>query len=324
MKKDYYILKSGDLKQKDYNIVLLDKEGSKKILPIDTIENIFIFSKINLNSDLIEYLGEKNINVHFYNHYGVYKSSLTGVGLQHSGNTHISQASHYLDNEKRLYIAREFIKSAIWNMNKNLMEYGFSSGKDDIKSYYDELDKCMNINQIMGIEGNYRKKYYNNFDNIIKFFKFEKRTKQPPMNEINALISFGNSMCYSYCLNIIKQTYLNSTISYLHECGERRHSLCLDLAEIFKPIIVDRVIFKVLNNRSLTYKNFEKTDSYCYLKECGRRIFLEEIEKKLNTVIFHRKLNKNVTYKTLIKIEAYKLSKHILDMEKYIGLKSEW
>ena len=323
MKKEYYIFKSGNLIRKDFNIVMVT-DDSKTILPINTIDNIFIFGKIDINSDCINYLGELNINVHFYDYYDNYRSSLTGVGLLHSGNTHINQASHYINNTKRLYIASQFIKSAIWNMNKNMMEYNMGLSNDDIKYISKQLDGCNTINEIMGIEGNFRKKYYNCFDSILKKLTFVKRSKQPPLNEINALISFGNMLCYNYCLNAIKQTYLNSTISYLHECGERRHSLCLDLAEIFKPILIDRVIFKLVNNGSLKSCHFDKQPSYCLLKEDGKKIFIKEIEDKLNTTFFHRKLNKNTSYKNLIKLEAYKLCKHVLDIETYEALKIDW
>jgi CRISPR-associated protein Cas1 len=244
--------------------------------------------------------------------------------MQHSGNTHIFQASHYLDNEKRLYIASEFIKSAMWHMNKNLIEYNIGIPPDVMDTYYKSLDSCVTTNEIMGIEGNFRKKYYENFDIIIKKFKFVKRSKRPPLNEINALISFGNSLCYNYCLNAIKQTYLNSTISFLHECGDRRHSLSLDLAEIFKPIIIDRIIFKLINNSSLKSCHFDLHDTFCLLKEDGKKIFIKEIEDKLNTTFFHRKMNKNVSYKSLIKYEAYKLCKHIMGVEKYEALKMNW
>lgn len=321
--RDYYIFKSGDLIRKDFNIVMVVDE-TKTILPINTIDNIFVFGKININSDCINYLGENNINVHFYDHYDNYRSSLTGIGMLHSGNTHVYQASHYLDNTKRLFIASEFIKSAIWGMNKNMMEYGLGYNNEEIKELNSKLDKCISINEIMGIEGNFRKNYYNSFDTILKKLKFVKRSKQPPLNEVNALISFGNMLCYNYCLNMIKQTHLNSTISFLHECGERRHSLCLDLAEIFKPIIIDRVIFKLVNNSSLKSCHFDKHDTYCLLKEDGKKIFIKEIEEKLNSTFFHRKLNKNTSYKNLIKLEAYKLCKHVLNIETYEALKINW
>ncbi len=325
MKKDYYIFKSGELKRDNFNILLIyvvDDITHKNILPLETIDNIFVFGKLNINTDLLCYLGEKNINLHTFNYYGVYRSSVTGIGMQHSGNTHVKQASHYLDINKRLYLAKEFIRGAIWSMNKNLMEYNVGL---DYNVFMTKLESALTIADVMGVEGEFRRKYYDKFDDyILKNLIFAKRTKRPPENEINALISFGNMICYSQCLNAIKQTYLNSTISYLHECGDRRHSLCLDISEIFKPIIIDRVIFKLVNTKKITYKHFNKDVSFCYLNESGKKIFIDELEKKLDETFFYRKLNRDISYRNLIKLECYKLCKHILDIENYKVLKIDW
>lgn len=325
VKRDYYIFNSGDLKRKDFNVEFKSSfDGSKKILPIKTIDNIFVFSKLNLNSDLINYFGENNINVHFYNYYSNYRSSITGIGMQHSGNTHLNQAKHCLNFDKKLYLAKEFVKSAFWGMNKVLNSYDKGIDIKRLKNGFSKIDKCVHINELMGVEGSFRKFYYKNLGGIIKNFKFEKRTKRPPEDEINALISFGNSLCYNYCLNSIKQTYLNSTISFLHECGERRHSLCLDISEIFKPIIIDRVILKLVNNNRIKKNMFVKEKNFCYINKAGKKLFISEIEDKLNTTFYYRKLNKNISYKRLILIECYKLCKHILDIEKYKALKINW
>ena len=129
---------------------------------------------------------------------------------------------------------------------------------DTIKRLSKSLTDTKEVDEIMGIEGNIRQAYYAAFDIILDDFNMGSRTKQPPENEVNALISFGNMMCYTETLRAIHQTQLNPTISFLHTPGERRYSLCLDISEIFKPIIVDRVIFKVLNKHALSTSHFDK------------------------------------------------------------------
>jgi len=84
------------------------------------------------------------------------------------------------------------------------------------------------VDEMMGLEGNIRQTYYEGFELILNDFSMGGRSKQPPKNEVNALISFGNMMCYSQCLRAIHQTQLNPTISYLHTPGDRRYSLSLD------------------------------------------------------------------------------------------------
>ena len=128
------------------------------------------------------------------------------------------------------------------------------------------------------------------------------RTKQPPKNEVNALISFGNMMCYTETLRAVHQTQLNPTISFLHTPGERRYSLCLDISEIFKPIIVDRVIFKVLNKHALSNSHFDKKLNKCLLNEKGKKIFVKAMEERYDETFRHRSLGRNVSYKHLIKL----------------------
>ena len=122
----------------------------------------------------------------------------------------------------------------------------------------------------MGIEGQIRQYYYAAFNLIINDFEMGTRTKLPPQNEVHTSISFGNMVCYTLCLRAINQTQLNPTISYLHTPGDRRYSLALDVAEIFKPIIIDRVIFKVVNKKEIQSKHFETTLNKCLLNNNGK------------------------------------------------------
>jgi CRISPR-associated protein Cas1 len=147
---------------------------------------------------------------------------------------------------------------------------------------------------------------------------------RPPQNEVNALISFGNMMCYSQCLRAIHQTQLNPVISFLHTPGERRFSLSLDLAEVFKPILVDRVVFKVLNKKIIVPKDFENSLNRVILKPAGKKAFVKAFEDRLTETIQHRTLKRSVSYKHLIKLECYKLVKHMLGIEEYRAFKMWW
>ena len=117
-----------------------------------------------------------------------------------------------------------------------------------------------------------RKVYYDSWNQIInQDIEFEKRVKNPPDNAINSLISYVNTLVYTRVLSEIYKTQLNPTISYLHQPSERRFSLCLDIAEIFKPIIADRLIFSMLNKKQITEKDFEKGLNFLYIKDVARK-----------------------------------------------------
>jgi CRISPR-associated protein Cas1 len=320
MKKNYYIFKAGRLRRKDNTLYYeLKDENEKNItLPIESIKDIYIFGKSDFNTDCIEFLNKFNINLHIFDYYGNSVGSYITNKELLAGNSTINQVKKF--SEHRLMIAKEFLYSAKNTIKQNIMEYGMDySPVENI-----DFSKCNHISALMGYEANIRKYYYSQFDNILKSFKFEKRTKQPPKNEINALISFGNTLCYSVCLKSIRKTQLDSTISFLHEPGARKHSLSLDIAEIFKPLYVDRLIFKLINNNMITKKHFIKNDNFCFLNEQGKKIFLKEWEEKLKTTIRHDELNRNVSYNRLIDLECYKLLKFINEDEEYEALKMKW
>ena len=177
----------------------------------------------------------------------------------------------------------------------------------------------------MGIEGNIRKKYYEAWSVIInQEIEFEKRVMHPPDNMINSLISFVNSLIYSKTLTEIYHTQLNPTISYLHEPGSRRYSLCLDLSEIFKPLIGDRLIFSLLNKNQITENSFTRELNFLNLKKEASQLIVNELEKKLQATIMHKDLHRKVSYQYLIRLEAYKLIKHLIGEKEYEGFKMWW
>src|SRR5690606_7700283 len=183
------------------------------------------------------------------------------------------------------------------NMLKNLRYYN-NRERDvemtitQMEEYASQIPNARSINELMGIEGNIRQAYYGVFDDILQGFRMGSRSRQPPANEINTLISFGNMMCYSLCLSQIYHTQLSPTISFLHEPGTRRFSLALDVAEIFKPILVDRTIFRVLNKKEVQSSDFSVELNQCVLKESGKKAFVKAWEERLSETIRHRVLKK--------------------------------
>lgn len=338
MKKTYYLFNPGHLERKDNTLRFtpveenengLMHEGQPRYLPVETISDLYVFGSLTANSALYNFLGQSDIAVHFFDFYENYTGSFMPKDFLLSGRMILAQTTYYQDKKKRIIIARKFIEGAAYNMVKNLKYYN-NRGKDMepiikmIEDYASKIPNALAVDELMGLEGNIRMAYYDAFNLILNDFEMGNRTKQPPGNEVNALISFGNMMCYSQCLRAIHQTQLNPTISYLHTPGERRYSLSLDISEIFKPLLVDRVIFKVLNKKELQEKHFDKKLNRCLLNSNGKKIFVKAFEERLNETIQHRTLNRSVSYKHLMKLECYKLSKHLLGMEEYKPFKMWW
>lgn len=337
MKKPLYILRSGKIRRKEntlfFELESGDNEIKRKVLPIETIDSIFIFSEVDLNVRVLNFLGQKNIPVHFFNYYGYYTGSFYPREYAVSGNVIVRQVQFYLDQNLRLEIAREILISSSHNILKTLKYYqsrygGFEEIISDIELIASNFSLAGSVFELMGIEGQIQKRYFDAWNMILKsnedVFKFEGRERRPPVNPINALISFGNSLLYAVVLDEIYKTQLNPSISYLHEPGTRRFSLSLDLSEIFKPLLVDRVIFSLINHKQIRAEHFDEDLNYTYLNEKGKKILISEFDEKLGTTIRHPKLRRSVSYRNLIRLECYKLIKHIIGEERYEGFKIWW
>lgn len=330
MKKTIYIFNDGEIKRKDNTLCFITESG-KKYIPIEDISDILIFGEVSLNKSLLEYLSQKEILLHFFNYYGYYVGTYYPREHLNSGYMILKQAENYLDETKRLTIASSFVEGSSKNI-LNVIRYYKNRGKDlegienSIMSLQNKIEICRNTDELMGIEGNIRDTYYKGFDLIIDNdkFKFEQRTRRPPKNYLNTLISFGNSMMYVLVLSEIYKTHLDPRIGYLHTTNFRRFTLNLDVAEIFKPIIVDRIIFTLISKKMINQNDFEKDMGGILLKEKGRKIFVQEFDDKLRTTIQHRELGRNVSYRRLIRMELYKLEKHLMGEKEYSPYISRW
>lgn len=320
--RTYYIFSSGRLRRMD-NTLALELETERRVVPVEDIDHIYCFSELDLNTRLLDFLAQKQICLHFFNYYGHYSGSFIPRESQLSGFLLVRQVEHYLDQAKRLELARTFVEGALHNIRRNLEKREY----DDICSKLDEIregiGKTASIEELMSLEAHARKAYYDTWEEITGW-KFGSRSKRPPANALNALISFGNAMMYTVVLKEIYRTALNPTISYLHEPSERRYSLALDVAEIFKPVFVDRLIFRLINLNMLKETHFDTNVNFVYLTEGGRKVFVKEFEETLEKTILHRKLKRNIRYKSLVRLDLYKLIKHLLGEEKYSPMKVWW
>lgn len=363
MKRNYYIFSSGKLIRKENTLYFEPGESSepeevelsedsiqvddesvnesesenvepkklpRKPIPVEDIDSIYCFSDLRFNTKFLNFIAQKEIILHLFNYYGYYTSSFYPREPYISGKLLVEQVKTYLDNSKRTDLAKCFVLGSADNIRKNLQYY---NARDKDMSYFldktdqliSQIDTAENVQELMGIEGNIRSNYYFAWNLIIaQEIKFEKRQKHPPQNPINAMISFGNSLVYTATLSEIFKTQLNPLISFLHEPGSRRFSLSLDIAEIFKPLLSDRIIFSLMNKKQIQEKHFSKELNRCYLTEEGRKIYLKEFDEKLKTTIQHRQLKKHVSYRHLIRLECYKIIKHILGEKEYKPFKIWW
>ncbi len=330
MGKRLYVLSSGVLRRSQNTLVLETEEG-KKFFPVEQVEEIAVFGEVDLNKRLLSFLSQQHIPLHFYNHYGYYIGTYYPREHYNSGYMILRQAEHYLDEGKRLDLARRFVEGALFNLKK-VVRYYRNRGKplEEVEAALEKererLDGITEIPVLMQAEGKARDAYYEAFDVILEKeeFAFGSRSRRPPRNRINALISFGNSLMYTAVLSEIYKTHLDPRIGYLHSTNFRRFTLNLDVAEIFKPILVDRLIFALVSKGQIKANDFDNALEGLYLSDRGRRVFLEAWEKKLTSTFYHRGLKRNVSYRRAIRLELYKLEKHLMGEGEYKPFRARW
>ena len=330
MQQSFYVYNNGDLKRKDNTLRFTSYDGEKRDIPIERISDIYVMSEMSFNTTFLNYISKYGIPIHFFNYYNFYTGSFYPKESNLAGQLLVSQVQHYTEYDKRLLLARKFIQAAADNIYRNLRYY---NGRDkDVSEYMKDIDSLRaglsdvkSVQEIMGIEGNIRKRYYSAWSIIInQEIEFDKRVMHPPDNMINSLISFVNSLIYTRTLSEIYHTQLNPTISYLHEPGVRRYSFCLDISEVFKPLIGDRLIFSLLNRKQITENSFTKELNYLHLKKEASQLIVSEFENRMKQTIMHRELGRQVSYQYLIRLEVYKLIKHLIGEKEYEGFRIWW
>jgi CRISPR-associated protein Cas1 len=330
MNDNYHIFSDGRLERHNDTIRLVTVNEEKKYLPIENAEALFLHGQIDFNTRLISFLNDAGVAVHIFGWNDYYAGSVMPERGQTSGHTLVEQVRAYDDSTHRQSLARSIIDGSIHNMRTNVKYYhsrghDFEAVIDRLDSQAESLKPNLDRDELMGIEATARRAYYQIFEEVLPDgFVFGGRQYNPPNNEVNSLISFANSLVYANIVSAIRATALDPAVSFLHEPGERRYSLALDIADLFKPLLADRVIFRVVNRNQVGIDDFETDLNGCFLEEGGRKTFSKEFEKTLDETVEHPRLNRNVSYQYLLRIEVYKLKKHLLTGEEYVPFKRWW
>lgn len=328
MRKNYHITKTGELKRKDNTLLFIpDGDDSPTHIPVKNVDAIYAHEEIRFNTKMFRLLDEHTIELHLFTWGSRYIGGYMPTKSTYAGETVVKQVEAYQNDQKRTNIAGSIVKSSIHNMLRTV-EYYSKKAEIEHEVSYLKHKKASNpsgmddIDKIMGCEGDARDMYYSAINKIVSDkFSFDTRSYQPPKTPFNALVSFCNSLLYGTVSSSIQSTALNPTISFLHEPSARRHSLSLDIADIFKPVIVDRMILRLVNRKQIKPDDF---DDNLMLNDKARKTVLAEYEDVLEETIEHPNLERNVSYQYLIKLDVLDLKKHILTGEEYSPFTRWW
>ena len=338
-----YLTRSGRLRRKDNTLafelvpvtdesLLSDEESpmledaahEKRVhLPVESVDAIYVFGETSLNSKLLNFLAQKQIPVHLFNYFGHHSGTFLPHGEQLSGELVIRQGEAFRNRNKRLHISGKILHATFRNL-LSILHYYQRRGADvaaeiaKIEGLRNQIDQASDTDGQMGLEGSARRHYYSCWRHWLPDAgqKFT-RKYHPPDNPLNALISFLNSLLYTAMVSELYRTALYPGISYLHSPQSRRFSLALDLVEPFKPMLVDRLLFRLWDRQEIGASDFHPHSNGVILKEASRKKILERWDELLRTTVAHPRLNRHVSYRQLLRLDCYKLIKHLLEDATY-------
>lgn len=335
MKKTLYILQDGELHRKDNSLYFESAKG-RKFIPVENTNDICIFGNVRMSKRFLDFSSQKQIIIHYFDMDGKYISTYYPREYYNSGYTIVKQVEGYLNSDKRMILAKTIAEGYI-NQSLKVINYYINrkacndkTGLEDIQGFIEKTrEKIIYENTIDGLNliiKNVEKEYNKSFNFILnnaEFIDNENDNNVEYMRKAN-LVQFGESIGQAIILSEIYKTHLDPRIGYFHDVNSNSFPLCLDILYIFKPIMVHRLIFTLINKSIITKKDFENYDGEVFLSRDGKGKFIMEFDKRMRTTVKHRHLDRYVSYRRLIRLELYKIQKYILEGTKYEPYKALW
>lgn len=313
-------------------VLRLDKKIIEKI-PLHNLESIVIFGYKGISPALLLACCDHRVTIYFLNIYGKYIGHFIG---KTQGNVLLRRQQYRLaDHEDEcMKIARNFILGKVYNSNIVLKRIVrdhplrlnlecFIEKTDFIKSNYNDILNTVDIEQLRGIEGVCANAYFSLFDDMIlrqkDDFYFSIRNRRPPLDNVNALLSFAYSLLASMCTSALECAGLDPYVGFLHKDRPGRASLALDLMEELRPIFADRFALKLINKQIIQREHFyTKENGAVLFTDEGRRIFLTHWEERKKDAIEHPFLKEKVEFGVLPFVQAQLLARYIRgDLDEY-------
>lgn len=316
-----FVSRGAKLRQRD-NTLAITLDGRTRSLPVERVAHLVLLAESDLNTRLLTLCGAHGVRVSVFDYYGNFKGAFEPLDRTPSGRVKLAQAELVLDTERRLAVAREIVRGAGHNLKANLLYYRYRGREAlakpirEIDHLLDRLPKARDCEMLMGFEGQMHQWYYDAWACIDSALAFGPRVRRPPNNPLNCLLSFLNQLTYAVMRHELFKTHLETAFSLLHSPhASGRHSLALDLAEPFKPVLVDMLIFRMVRRNMLDDAWFEQHDGVCLLTDTGRRHVAEQYALRLEEKYQDR------TFREWIYREAIGIERHVLGLAEYEAFK---
>lgn len=325
-----YVTTDGSYVHKERETLIIEQDGEKVFqLPFHSIQNMFCFGRIMVSPDLMAACGEKGISISFFTGYGRFQSRVQGP---QSGNVLLRRAQYREADDSPQTLARLFIAAKLVNCRNIVMKHQRNHGQDDqlerlVKYLADNLkrlERSNDVDQMRGIEGDSAASYFACFNNLIvedlrESFPFSGRTKRPPLDRVNALLSFAYTLLTYEIASALQGVGIDPYVGFLHTDRSGRVSLALDMLEEFRAWWCDRFVLTLINRKQISPEDFiEESSSAIRLTDDARKMVLTAWQEKKQEELQHPYTEEKIQIGLLPHIQAMLLSRYLRkDMEIY-------
>lgn len=315
------------------NVVVKDEDREIGRLPIHTIDGIMVFSYVGASPALMGKCAELNKSLVFLRPNGRFLAKVTGKSY---GNILLRREQYRVcdDSQRSLAIAKNMIAAKIANSgavaSRTIRDHGLRIDSDRFTQTITLLQKskvlaynASTAEILRGIEGESANRYFTLFDDMIlqqkDDFFFRSRSRRPPMDNTNALLSFSYSMLTSMCVSALETVGLDPYAGFFHTERPGRCSLALDLMEEFRAPFADRIVLTAINKKIITGRDFTRKETGgVILSDDGRKAFLTLFQQKKREEILHPYIQEKVEIGLLPYVQAMLLAKHVRgDLDSY-------
>ena len=327
MTEDCYLTLDGE------NIVIQDGEKTLGRFPLHTLENIICFTYKGASPALMGACAERNIGMSFFSPRGRFFARVVG---KEYGNVLLRKEQYRIsdDESRSIAYARNMIVGKVfncrWSIERTLRDHAHRVDAKKLKNVsnvlYDTLpkiDAAPALNELRGIEGKAAEQYFSVFNDMIlnqkDDFEFTKRNRRPPLDNINAILSFAYTVLAGDCANALSSVGLDSYVGFMHGDRPGRMSLALDLMEELRPVLADRFILTLINTKAIQAVHFERQkDQAVLLNDDGRKIFFNAWQKRKRETIKHPYLKEKIEWGLVPYAQALLLARTIRgDLDEY-------
>lgn len=321
--RTYWLTSPCRIRREDQSLVVEREDGRRLHIPITDVRDIVATAPVDVNTAVVSLLGRNRIDIHLLSHYGDYAGTLAAADHSVSGATVLAQTRLVSDDERRLAVARALVVATAFNVRRVVDRTHLDRPYTTLVETVESADAS---DTLMGLEGNFRRTAWGVLDTKLpEWLRLGGRSRRPPANAGNAFVSYVNGIIYSRALTALRLTPLHTGIGFLHSSLERqRHTLALDLAEVFKPLFAERLLLRLAGRRQLEPRHFDQQVNHAMLTDEGRKFVVTTVRDELNETITHRKLGRKVAYGELMYLEALKLTRTCLEGEPYQPFRIWW